>query len=217
MLLALFLWGVAVSESAFLRILQAGKLDARLSIEDLFTSFYDELHRRAKWELRQNSPLSLGPTTLLHETFLNMSNRESVAFTDHRQFMAYAARAMRGLIIDHYRNHRAQKRGGQLEFTSLPTDLPQLTDDAQAVALDGLGDALESLAAIDARLAECVDLKFFCGLSFVEIARLRDVSERTVQRDWDKARLLLSHLMSDQQGSPPRSSSDSRPISPPCS
>ena len=187
--------------TAFLRILQTGKLGG-FSLEDLFTSFYDELHRRAKWELRQNTPLSLGPTTLLHETFLNMSNRESVSFTDHRQFMAYAARAMRGLIIDHYRNHRAQKRGGQLEFTSLPTDLPQPQHDSEAVALDGLGDALESLAVIDARLAECVDLKFFCGLSFVEIARLRNVSERTVQRDWDKARLLLSHLMRGQHDEP---------------
>jgi RNA polymerase sigma factor (TIGR02999 family) len=116
--------------------------------------------------------------------------------------MAYAARAMRGLIIDHYRNHRAQKRGGQLEFTPLHTNLPQLQDDARAIALDGLGDALESLAVIDARLAECVDLKFFCGLSFVEIARLRNVSERTIQRDWDKARLLLSHLMRGQHDEP---------------
>jgi RNA polymerase sigma factor (TIGR02999 family) len=131
-----------------------------------------------------------------------MSNRESVSFTDHRQFMAYAARAMRGLIIDHYRNCRAQKRGGQLEFTPLSTNLPQLQEDAQAVALDGLGDALESLAVIDARLAECVDLKFFCGLSFVEIARLRNVSDRTVQRDWDKARLLLSHLMRGRHDEP---------------
>lgn len=206
-----------MSESAFLRVLQAGKLDARLSLEDLFTSFYDELHRRAKWELRQSAPLSLGPHTLLHETFLNMSHRESVSFTDHRQFMAYAARAMRGLIIDHYRTCRAQKRGGKLEFTSLPTDLPQLEDDAQSVAMDGLGDALKALAVIDSRLAECVDLKFFCGLSFVEIARLRDVSERTVQRDWDKARLLLNHLMSDQNDEPPRSSNVSRPISSACS
>jgi DNA-directed RNA polymerase specialized sigma24 family protein len=73
----------------------------------------------------------------------------------------------------------------------------------QAIEIEGLADALQSLAAIDARLAECVDLKFFCGLSFGEIARLREVSERTVQRDWDKARLLLSRLIKDQQDEPP--------------
>ena len=186
-------------ETAFLRILAAGRLDDRQTLGDLFTSFYDELHRRAKWELRQGSPLSLGPTTLLHETFLNMSNRESVPLNDARQFMAYAARAMRGLIVDHFRNRQAQKRGGQLEFSTLTTDVAPGSGDSRAIAIEGLGDALESLASIDARLAECVDMKFFCGLSFGEIAKLRNVSERTVQRDWDKARLLLNRLMNEPQ------------------
>lgn len=186
-------------ETAFLRILAAGRLEDHQTLGDLFTSFYEELHRRAKWELRQGAPLSLGPTTLLHETFLNMSNRDSVSFSDTRQFMAYASRAMRGLIVDHFRNRQAQKRGGQLEFTPLVTDVPQDAGDSQAIAIEGLGEALESLATIDPRLAECVDMKFFCGLSFVEIARLRDVSERTVQRDWDKARLLLNRLMNDRE------------------
>jgi len=181
-----------VSEIAFLRALEAGRLDDHQTLGDLFTSFYGELHRRAKWELRQNTPLSLGPTTLLHETFLDMSNRESVSFTDHRKFIAYAARAMRGLIVNHFRNRHAQKRGGRLEFTALHTDLPE---DRQSIDIEGLGEALESLATLDPRLAECVDMKFFCGLSFSEIANLRNVSERTVQRDWDKARLLLNQLM----------------------
>jgi RNA polymerase sigma factor (TIGR02999 family) len=183
-----------LSEGAFLRILKAGKLDDHQTLGDLFTSFYGELHRRANWALRQNTPRSLSPTTLLHETFLDMSNRESVSFSDHRKFIAYAARAMRGLIVNHFRNRYAQKRGGRLEFTSLHPDLPE---DRQSIAIEGLGEALESLATIDPRLAECVDLKFFCGLSFSEIAKLRDVSERTVQRDWDKARLLLNRLIKD--------------------
>jgi RNA polymerase sigma factor (TIGR02999 family) len=188
--------GVVVSETAFLRVLEAGRLDDHQTLGDLFTSFYGELHRRAKWELRQNTPLSLGPTTLLHETFLNMSKRESVAFAEHRKFIAYAARAMRGLIVNHFRNRHAQKRGGQLEFSPLHTNLPE---DRHWIAFEGLNEALESLATIDPRLAECVDLKFFCGLSFGEIAKLRDVSERTVQRDWEKARLLLNGLINDRE------------------
>lgn len=184
-----------MSQTAFVKIMETGKLGNGQSLDYLFTSFYDELHRRARWELRQGTPVSLGPTTLLHETFLNISQRKSVTFTDHRQFIAYAARAMRGLIVDHFRNRQTQKRGGMVDITSLPTELPHVAEDAQSAEIEGLGDALESLAAIDARLAECVDLKFFCGLSFAEIARLRDVSERTVQRDWDKARLLLNRLM----------------------
>jgi RNA polymerase sigma factor (TIGR02999 family) len=186
-------------ETEFQKILEAGKLEDHQTLGDLFTSFYDELHRRARWELRRGALLSLGATTLLHETFLNMSNRESVSFSDTRQFMAYAARAMRGLIIGHFRNRHAQKRGGKLEFSPLNTDVPQGSEDSQANAIEGLAEALESLASLDPRLAECVDMKFFCGLSFVEIARLRDVSERTVQRDWDKARLLLNRLMNDRE------------------
>jgi RNA polymerase sigma factor (sigma-70 family) len=104
---------------------------------------------------------------------------------------------MRGLIIDHFRNTRAQKRGGQMDISSLSSDVTHIPESLQSIEIEGLGDALESLATIDARLAECVDLKFFCGLSFGEIAQLRQVSERTVQRDWDKARLLLGSLMRD--------------------
>ena len=195
--------GVAMVESPFLKILEAGKLGDGETMDGLFSSFYDELHRRAQWELRQCAPVTLGPTTLLHETFLNISHRESVTFTDHRQFMSYASRAMRGLIIDHYRNRRTQKRGGLLDFTSMPTELPYVPEDAQSIEVEKLSDALEALATIDVRLAECVDLKFFCGLSFGEIAQLREVSERTVQRDWDKARLLLSRLINDQGEEPP--------------
>jgi RNA polymerase sigma factor (TIGR02999 family) len=195
-------WSAVVPQTALFRVLEAGKLEDRQSLDDLFTSFYDELHRRAKWELRQNRPPSLGPTTLLHETFLDMSNRDSVPFADCRQFIAYAARAMRGLIINHFRNRQALKRGGRLEFTPLTTDVRQAEDGGDALALEGLGEALESLATIDSRLAECVDMKFFCGLSFSEIAKLREVSERTVQRDWDKARLLLNQLIKDHRDLP---------------
>ena len=185
------------SDTAFLRILEVGRLKDGQTLDQLFTSFYDELRRRANWELRQGAPVAMGPTTLLHEAFVSMSPRQSMTFTDHRQFIAYAARAMRGLIIDHLRSCSAQKRGGQLEVGPLPSEFPELPQDAQSLELEKLRDALESLATVDARLAECVELKFFCGLSFADIARLREVSERTVQRDWDKARLLLSRLMKE--------------------
>ena len=188
-------------QSAFLETLETGRLGEGETLDQLFASFYDELHRRARWELRQGSVAALGPTTLLHETFLNISHRESVKFTDHRQFISYAARAMRGLIVDNFRNRKSQKRGGLLQITSLPTELPHVAEDAQSMEVEKLSDALAALASMDARLAECVDLKFFCGLSFGDIARLKGVSERTVQRDWDKARLLLSQLMKETGGS----------------
>jgi RNA polymerase sigma factor (TIGR02999 family) len=169
--------------------------DAR-SREQLFTVLYEELHRLAQRELRRNSFLTMSPTTLLHETYLNISGRQSAAFPDRARFLAYASRAMRGLLIDYVRSRRAQKRGGAFEITSLPTELPER---ARAEGeLEGIGEALDSLGAVEPRLAQIVDLKFFCGFSFTEIAELLGISERTAQRDWDKARILLQRYLRDQ-------------------
>ena len=164
--------------------------------ERLFAVLYEELHRMAQRELRRNAAVTVSPTTLLHETFLNVSQREGAVFTDRARFMAYAARAMRGLLIDYVRNRQAQKRGGEFEITSLATDVSAAAE--QDVDLGALGEALESVAKIEPRLAECVDLKFFCGLSYSEIADLWSVSERTVRREWDKARILLHRLLDSQ-------------------
>ncbi len=165
------------------------------SSAELFSALYRELHRLARRQLRHNaSGLTLGATTLLHEAYLDLSQR-GAAFSDQGRFFAYAARAMRGLIIDYVRERRAIKRGGQFHLTTLDTvtaeSVPQIED------LSGIGAALDELAAAEPALAELVDLKFFCGFGFAEIASMRGVSERTVQRDWQKARLLLRYAMSD--------------------
>ena len=161
----------------------------------LFTALYDDLHRMAQRELRRNAAATLSPTTLLHEAYLNISQRASAPSVDRAKFMAYAARAMRGLLIDYLRNRQAQKRGGEFEITSLPTELPQAAPDAEMAKLS---ETLDRLAAIDPRLAECVDLKFFCGFSFLDIAAMRAVDERTVRRDWEKARILLHQMLDGQ-------------------
>jgi RNA polymerase sigma factor (TIGR02999 family) len=165
----------------------------------LFAALYDELHRLAQGHLyRSGGNFTLGATTLLHEAYLNISGRENVAFPDRQRFLAYASRAMRGLIIDYVRTKRAQKRGGELTFTSL--DESAVERPAEETELTALVPALEHLAVLDSSLAELVDLKFFCGFSFAEIAEMRQVSERTVQRDWAKARALLhSELTHDEQ------------------
>lgn len=188
-----------VSDFSFAAIAHTAQTGDAAARGRMFASLYDELRNMAQRELRRRVALTLSPTTLLHETFLNISQRESAHFVDGRQFMAYAARAMRGLIVDHLRSRYARKRGSEFDIISLPTELPLAPDvDIQSIQIDKLNDALESLAKVDTRLAECVDLKFFCGFSFNEIAQLRDVSERTVQRDWDKARLLLNRFINDQ-------------------
>jgi RNA polymerase sigma factor (TIGR02999 family) len=160
----------------------------------LFTNLYSELHRVAARQLRLGaSGSTLGATTLLHECYLNMAERNP-AFPDRARFIAYAARAMRGLIVDYIRERRALKRGGEFHLTALNTGIADAVPDADDTVK--LGDALDQLASTDAALAELVDLKFFCGFSFADIAAMRGVSERTVQRDWQKARLLLHQGLS---------------------
>ncbi len=168
--------------------------DARAA-EQLFAVLYEELHRMAKRQLNRNAfGSTLGATTLLHEAYLDIAGRDP-GFPDRARFFAYTARAMRGLIIDHVRERRALKRGGEFHLTALNTQIedavPQLSEMTQ------LDDALNELARVDAPLAELVDLKFFCGFSFNDISVLRGVSERTVQRDWSKARLYLRLTLRD--------------------
>jgi RNA polymerase sigma factor (TIGR02999 family) len=162
----------------------------RTAADALFAALYSELHRVARRELaRQGVPFGLSATTLLHQAYLDMAEREGPAFPDRARFMGYAARVMRGLIIDHARNRQAQKRGGLFEITSLSTDLPENAVDC--LELERIGAALDQLGKMEPSLAEIVDLKFFCGFSFSEIAAMRAVSERTVQRNWEKARIYL--------------------------
>lgn len=143
----------------------------------------------AKRELgRQGFPVSLGATTLLHQAYIEMSAKEGTSFPDRARFMGYAARVMRGLIIDHARSRHAQKRGGQFELISADTEVEQASI---GNVLSRISDALDELAQTEPPLAELVDLKFFCGLTFAEIAAMRKISERTVQRQWEKARIYL--------------------------
>ena len=158
--------------------------------EALFTALYAQLHRIARRELsRQGWNVSLGATSLLHEAYLDLSKVDGSKFPDRQHFMAYAARVMRGLIIDYARHRQTQKRGGKFELTSIGTDVAESI--ANVEELTEVGTALDELAAIDQQLADVVDLKFFCGFSFTEIAAMKGSSERTVQRQWQKARLYL--------------------------
>jgi RNA polymerase sigma factor (TIGR02999 family) len=110
--------------------------------------------------------------------------------------MAYASKVMRGLIISYVRNRQALKRGGGFELTAIVENVPDTAPDGPA--LERLGDALDELAANEPGLAQVVDLKFFCGFSLREIAAMRGVSERTVQRDWEKARIFLHDSLADE-------------------
>ena len=182
-----------MTEEALLALVESAEGGDVAQRRALFAALYDELHRMAQRELRRNSHATLSPTTLLHETFLNICERETAPAVDRGRFMVYASRAMRGLMIDYIRTKRAQKRGGDLTFLSLEDAQPDIAADEGT--LGQLDAALEELETIDPALAQLVDMHFFCGFTFVELAAMRGVSERTVRRDWEKARLLLHRTL----------------------
>ena len=168
----------------------------RSAADALFSALYDELHGLAERQLaRRGSDLTLGVTTLLHEAYLDMAQREGAVFPDRGRFMGYAARVMRSLILNYARDRRAQKRGGRFEITTL--DEEKAGPAREPGELEEIHDAIERLSAVDPALAEVVDLKFFCGFSFPEIAAMRGASERTIQRHWEKARIYLYQSIRD--------------------
>jgi RNA polymerase sigma factor (TIGR02999 family) len=175
-------------------LFQASEAGNPAAKNELFAALYRELHRLARHHLASGGgPITLSATTLLHEAYLDITCREQLSFPERNSFLAYASRAMRGLMIDYIRTRRAQKRGGDLTFLSLEEAQSDLVTDAGM--LGQLNVALEELETIDPALAQLVDLKFFCGFTFGEVAAMRGVSERTVRRDWQKARLLLHRTL----------------------
>lgn len=191
-------------EQEFVTLIRRADQADRGAADRLFGILYHELHRLAEQHLRRGgSGLTLGTTTLLHEAYLDIAGREHLAFADRPRFLAYASRAMRGLVIDYARSRRAQKRGRQFEITLVGDESPSGQAIEKSAELERLGDALDELAELEPALSELVDLHFFCGFSFAEIAALRSVSDRTVQRDWRKARLLLHRALSHDDAAPP--------------
>ncbi|MEO8275916.1 MAG: ECF-type sigma factor [Thermoanaerobaculia bacterium] len=176
-------------EPALSSLIDSAERGERPQAEALFATLYSELHRLASRQLAQNAGVSLGASSLLHEAYLDMSQRAGTTFPDRGRFMAYAARVMRGLIIDHARHRRTRKRGAQFEIMGL--DLDQLESAVDSAELERLGAAVEELATVEPALAQIVDLKYFCGFSFLEIAAMLGVTDRTVQRHWAKARIFL--------------------------
>jgi RNA polymerase sigma factor (TIGR02999 family) len=164
----------------------------------LFARLYHELLRLARREVHRNGAIDhVGAGTLVHEAWLDLQQRPSLGFDEPGRFLAYAARTMRGLVIDRLRARQAMKRGAG-KVVALDT---QGLEQAEAIAgpelPPGLPEALDELASIDAALAQVVELRFFGGFTLAQIAGMQGVSERTAQRQWDKARLLLHRALTE--------------------
>jgi RNA polymerase sigma factor (TIGR02999 family) len=167
----------------------------RPSVQALFPSLYNELRRLARLRLAGGGRHTLLDTaSLVHEAFLRMQRDGGVAVNDREHFLAYAATTMRSVVIDFVRRRNADRRGGGAEHVTLDTrtaeELGATDDEILAVH-----EALETLARVDARLVSVVEMRYFAGLSDAEIAAALGLSDRTVRRDWERARLLLAEML----------------------
>ncbi len=169
--------------------------------QQLFVSLYKQLQRIAQRELsRTGAGVTIGATTLLHEVYLDLHDRRDLTFPDRAHFFSYASRAMRGLIIDYARSRRALKRGAAFEFAPLPTEIPEQAADSAELERLNRGRGATRRRGASARAGG--RSRYFGGFSFGDIAGMLGLSERTVQRDWDKARLFLYQCMSDPDAPP---------------
>lgn len=171
-----------------LQRMHAGDSGAR---DGLFAAAYPELRRLARARLRQGgSSTVLDATSLVHESYLRFVAAGQLRAEDRRAFFAYASQVMRSVILNSVRERQAQRRGGDAQLLTLHTELAgNLAGDEQAIVK--VHEALLVLEQANERLAEVAQMRYFGGYSNAEIAEALDVTERTVERDWEKARVIL--------------------------
>ena len=172
--------------------LQAGDRRAR---DALFAAAYTELHRLARSRLRDGGRNTVLDTTcLVHEAYLRFESAGELRAEDRRAFFAYASQVMRSVIVNSVRERIAQKRGGDWLPLTLSTQLAVNVDDDEETILK-VHEALEALERADPRLAQVAQMRYFGGYNEQEIAETLNIGERTVRRDWEKARLILAELV----------------------
>lgn len=164
------------------------------SLARLFERAYDELRGLASARLRGSSAhCPLETTALVHETFLRFANAETFSAKDRAHFFRYAGLVMRTVIVDSVRERRAQRRG--CGATTVPLS-PKLAEEiVHEDQILGVHRAMQDLANYDPRMVDVVQLRYFAGMTDGEIAHALGVTDRTVRRDWEKARLLLAEAL----------------------
>lgn len=173
------------------RLIARARGGDRTALDELFEVVYPDLRRIAHSRLRRGSPdPDLGTTALVNECYLKLRDSQRVEATDRAHFFSYMASAMRSIVVDIARHRASQRRGGQALHVTL--------DDAQAGNANGedeilrVHEALEAVAQLDTRLVQMVEMRYFAGMSDLEIADALAITDRTVRRDWQKARVLLA-------------------------
>jgi RNA polymerase sigma factor (TIGR02999 family) len=171
---------------------QLGETEA---VDALFQSVYQELRRMARVRLRKHRRNTLLDTTeLVHESYMRFVQAGRLKLEDRAHFMGYAGKIMRSVIVDTVRERLAQRRGGKQPAVTLDSQLAASGGEAMAQVLE-VHAALDDLAQHDPRLVQVVELRYFAGMTDLQVAEALGVAERTVRRDWEKARLLLAETL----------------------
>lgn len=176
-------------------LIQRAQAGDRAAVDELFAATYADLQALARARLRSSPPLTVLDTVgLVNESYVRLTRAGQLKPQDRAHFVRYAARAMRSVVVDHVRRRAAERRGGELARVELTTGI---ADEARAGEDEILRvhEALEELAAADARAVEVVEMRYFAGLTEPQIAESLGVAERTVRRDWARARLILAEAL----------------------
>jgi RNA polymerase sigma factor (TIGR02999 family) len=179
------------------RLIQEHRDGSRDALDRLFPLVYEELHRMAhRALLRERASHTLSTTALVHEAYFRLVDQDRAGWNDRIHFLAIAATAMRRILVDYARRQKRLKRGGERRAVTL--DDAMLVADERADTLIALDEALSDLGMLNARLSRVVECRFFAGLTTEETAAALQVTTRTVERDWQKARAWLYARLRDQ-------------------
>lgn len=174
-------------------LIQAGQQDGGADMDALCAAAYDDLKALAHARLRRSgAPVSLNTTALVNESYMKLVARGPLKLENRVQFFVYASRVMRTVIVDFIRSQHRPRRGGGVQHVTLDSEIPGAEN--QPVRVD---EALRQLEQLEPRLAQVVELRYFAGMTEAEIGELLNVAERTVRRDWTKARALLRSMLAE--------------------
>jgi RNA polymerase sigma factor (TIGR02999 family) len=184
-----------MSEDSLTDLIRRAQSGDESALRGVFDATYQELRAMARARLRRSGPNTfLDTTSLVHEAYLRFAESNRLHIGDRQHFLRYASHAMRSVIVDFVRERVAQRRGGDAVHVTLNTEVGDGLDAGEAEILN-VHEALEELAQHDARLVQVVEMRYFAGMTEMEIAEALGINHRTVRRDWQKARLLLADAL----------------------